>query len=181
MADAALAAFQPARDLVARLHSPRLQLRHLSEQDEAIYLGLYTDPEQMRYIGEPMEPAAARTAFEQCCRLNRQGSKRYRSWIVLDGETGKAVGFSVLQVTGGQAEVGTFVLPDWRRRGLGAEATHCVARHALGWSGVEFVRTRHRPENLGGAGLMSKLSFVQEAGVRADGMQYWCLRRDRAS
>jgi RimJ/RimL family protein N-acetyltransferase len=181
MAVAPLAACLPAEDDGAPLDSTRLQLRHLSEDDGALYLALYTDKEEMRYIGQPMGLGAARAAFYRCCELNRQCSKRYRAWVCLDTSLGAIVGFSVVQVKTGEAEVGTFVLPAWRRRGLGGEATLCVARHVLGWSGVEIVWTRHRPDNLGGAGLMAKLSFEQEDGMRADGMQYWCLRRDHAA
>ena len=121
----------------------RLHLRPIGEGDEALYCGLYTDPDLMRHIAAPMTLEAAKRSFGAACR---QQSWMKQRWILL--ERSSAVPISIGQLglfvdadatQGASAEIGVMLLDDWQKRGYAAEAIMAMAGGQPACSGCSAI------------------------------------------
>lgn len=98
-------------------------MRVLCDADEALFSGLYTDPETMRFIGPPLGPACARRCF--LALTEREGQSRGRHFFsMLDKATRRRIGICGLQPPDpymAHAEAGVLVVPDARAKGYARE------------------------------------------------------------
>jgi RimJ/RimL family protein N-acetyltransferase len=162
----------------------RLHLRPIGEGDEALYCGLYTDPDLMRHIAAPMTLEAAKRSFGAACR---QQSWMKQRWILL--ERSSAVPISIGQLglfvdadatQGASAEIGVMLLDDWQKRGYAAEAIMAMAERVFGAGTLDLLWTRHAPDNALATGLMQKLHF--QRGTMDDAtppQRRWTLPRSQ--
>lgn len=156
--------------MIASLEGPRLQLRPLAEDDEALYCRLFGDPAVMARIAAPQAGPAATQGFRQALAMNRAQPPQRLFWVIrtrADGEPQGLIGLT-LDEPGG-AEVGV-VLPEAQQgRGLATEAIALLADHAFGPLGLVRLHTQHAAGHALAAGLMRALGFentAQEGGAR---------------
>ncbi|HVR81743.1 MAG TPA: GNAT family N-acetyltransferase [Luteimonas sp.] len=154
--------------------TPRLYLRPLGEGDEALYCGLYTDPELMRHIAAPLSIEAAQRSFGTACR---QQSPQKQRWIIAERGEDDGIGLLGLFADGEAAEIGVMLLANWQGRGYAAEAIAAMADRIFAAEAIRMLWTRHAPGNGLATGLMHKLGFVCEDTEHAE--LRWHLPREQ--
>jgi len=172
------------------LHTDRLRLRPLREGDAEALLGIFGDPEVMRYWSTPpwtsIERAHAMVAHDRVAMAAgdelRLGLERR--------EDGALVGTCTLfRIDRGcrRAEIGyALARPAWGR-GLMHEALAALVDHGFATLGLNRIEADIDPRNLGSAASLERLGFVREGHLRerwivdgevSDSWLYGLLRRD---
>jgi RimJ/RimL family protein N-acetyltransferase len=170
--------------LLAGFDTSRLHLRPIGECDQALYRQLYTDPELMRHIAEPMTADAATRSFDAA---RRQQSWSKQRWILVDRLSTVPTGIGILGLfvdadttDGASAEIGVMLREEWQCRGLAAEAIMAMAGRMFGAGALDRIWTRHAPGNPLARGLMEKLRFQPMEPADAPPSQMrWALPRSR--
>lgn len=163
------------------LNTPRLHLRPLAQSDERLYCSLYTDPEVMRHVADPLAPAAARRAFAVVLKQLAADPPQSRYWVLRRRDDGGDIGLMACVPDcndAGSAEVGVVLTRPAACRGHAAEAIAALADAVFSHSAQRRLWTRHARGNGPAAGLMRKLGFapLEEAGG-APGPLRWQLER----
>lgn len=70
-------------------------MRWLQASDAPLYASLYTSPEVLAHVGQPMETAATRRQFERVLALTWAATFQHRCWV-LQAPGGQAVGIATL-------------------------------------------------------------------------------------
>lgn len=105
-----------------------------------------------------------------------------------DGVLG-ALGLSNFDWTDGKGEIGYWMAPEARRRGIGARATRMLAEWALAALGLERIELLAHPDNEASQRLAERAGFTREGvlrryrrrhGVREDLVMYSLLAEDLA-
>lgn len=116
------------------LESDRLRLRPFTSTDVPRNIEACTDTDTRHWVADlpsPYTPAAARQYFADCTWLAATGTKA--TWCVADRETDALLGnVAVMDLRDAAGEIGYWMHPDARGRGLATEAVGLVVDHA--WS-----------------------------------------------
>ncbi|MFI5426301.1 GNAT family N-acetyltransferase [Aeromicrobium sp. UC242_57] len=127
------------------LESDRLRLRPFTEADVPRLVEACSDPASQRYLAhfpQPYTPAAARAYLNDCLWQAATGAKV--TWAIADRDSDDLLGnisvMDMLGVNGDSGEVGYWLHPDARGRGLMTEATRLVVAHALDPDGLDRRR-----------------------------------------
>jgi RimJ/RimL family protein N-acetyltransferase len=126
------------------METPRLRLRPLVDDDEALYCGLYTDARVMGEIGAPLATEAAGRAFLSACRHNARDLPGHRFWAIEAREPSAAadaggIGMAALLRTDDAAELGVMLRPGWWNSGISSEAFVPLIDHAFLGMGLALV------------------------------------------
>lgn len=164
---------------LSSLHTPRLQLRPLEGNDQALYVGLYTDAVVMRHIGPPMTPDAAARAFQNALKARHGASAGPRLWVLSETARAKSMGLLGLGFTeAGSGELGIIIDRQRQGQGLASEALAALLGHAFDHLALGRLQSRHHAQNQAMAAVLSKLGFVALAPGR-DPVCLWQLTRTR--
>src|SRR4051794_9023564 len=89
----------------------RLRMRPLDERDEALYCGLYTDPDTMRFICPVLTLERARRSFRKTIQRPRPTEGAYLFAIIQthDADVVGVCAAAHVDVSGGRAEVGVML------------------------------------------------------------------------
>ncbi|MBD9477639.1 GNAT family N-acetyltransferase [Pseudoxanthomonas sp. PXM02] len=162
------------------LDTARFHLRPLAARDAALYVALYTDPAVMRHVVEPLDAAVARQAFSKVESFSRNGSRDYRTWVVVEKASDREIGLLALVAREGMHEIGALIWPEWHNGGVATEIIRRLMDFAFSEDGCQIVFTRHQAENGGAEGLMRKLDFERTpAEGHRDGGVRWERTRAR--
>ena len=119
------------RTEVTVLDTPRLRLRPMEAQDEAMFCHLYTDPEVMRRILPPLSAEVAGQNFQRACGHNARDTPGHRFWAIDDKASASAIGMAALLRYGDSAELGVMLRHGWWNRGISSEAFVPLIGHAF--------------------------------------------------
>lgn len=99
----------------------------------------------------------------------RQTSGRGLSMAIADSETDEAKGlvFLGLGPIQGHSDLGYWVIPSARRRGLGTEAIRLVSRWVLTATDVHRLVAQVVPDNAASVALLKKCGFAEEGLLRS--------------
>ncbi len=127
------------------LESARLRLRPYRDDDIPRLVEACNDPVSHHFLAalpRPYTTATARAYLDDCLWQAATGSKA--TWAVADRETDELLGniavMDMLGVSGDHGEIGYWMHPAARGKGLMAEATRTVVRHALDPEGLDRRR-----------------------------------------
>ncbi len=152
-------------DLVLPLRTPRLVLRPLLESDFACHQQLFSNPEVVRYLYEPvLEGAELRAHFEK--RL-WQGLREEGHWANLavehEGRFVGEVGLGLADEVNAKAEIGYVFLPQYTGRGFATEAAERVVELCFDYWRVRRVIACLDARNDGSSRVCERLGFRLEA------------------
>jgi RimJ/RimL family protein N-acetyltransferase len=139
------------------IETARLRLRRFSAEDYPEYEAFFADADASRFCGGPLTPDAAWMRF--CAEIGHWSAAGYGVWA-MEAKSDRAFvgGAGFWRMEGwGVVELTWFVLPGYRRRGYGREASRAVLSHAYdawGWTRVETIA---RDENDAVRGLIADL------------------------
>lgn len=142
----------------------RLRHRALSVEDAEAFFALNSDPEVMRYTGEPplTSLAAAREAIANYPDFDNVGFGR---WGCVRKQTGRVIGFCGLKYLPelDEVDLGYRFLPQYWGQGFATEA--CLASLAFGFHTLKLERIIGLvlPANL------ASIRVLEKVGMHADG------------
>ncbi|WP_456698525.1 GNAT family N-acetyltransferase [Aeromicrobium sp. P5_D10] len=123
------------------LESGRLRLRAFTEADIPRLVEACSDPVSQHFLAhfpQPYTPAVARAYLHDCLWQAATGAKA--TWAVADLDSDELLGniavMDMLGTYGDSGEIGYWMHPAGRGRGLMAEAVRMVTRHALDPDGL---------------------------------------------
>lgn len=152
-----------------RLASSRVVLRRWSYDDLACVESASADPEIPRGTTVP----ATYTDEEGRAWIERQWSRQTDgqglSLAIVERSASEAVGlvFLGLRQPEGHCEVGYWLIPRARGRGLGTEAVHLASRWVLDGTGVYRLFGHVVPDNTASIGVLTKCGFTREGLLRS--------------
>lgn len=163
------------------LATARFRLRPLGEQDEALYVSIYTDEALMRHVGEPMVASEARRAFQAFLRSNRHADlRRACCWVIEHGgDDSDVIGLLALAPHPDAAEIGVMVQAPWQGRKVAQETIAFLSGHLFEQAAWPRTFSRHARDNEAGAGVMRRLGFRAMADVPGGvAFRGWEITRD---
>ncbi|GGG65749.1 GNAT family N-acetyltransferase [Paenibacillus radicis (ex Gao et al. 2016)] len=94
--------------------------------------------------------------------IRNNGTRGFDSWIIVDKDTQEIVGGAGFQGDpdeNGIIEIGFATNESRRRKGYCFEAAHALINWALKQEEVQGIVARCKPDNIGSAGVLTKLGF----------------------
>lgn len=146
----------------AHLETRRLLLRPFGEADAAAAFQWFGDREAMRYSPNGPDRSVARTQARLQVYRGHQRIHGFSRWILLDRDSGRAIGDAgLLHLTGtGEIELRYRLAPHWWNRGLATEAAQAWLRHGLEVLGIPRIIARAHPGHAASLRVLEKLEFV---------------------
>jgi RimJ/RimL family protein N-acetyltransferase len=162
----------------------RLHLRLLVEGDEALFHGLYTDPETMRFIGPPLSAEKAAKSFQKFITRQREPSLKGRLLVMLEKATLQPVGICGTSQRDGDAlrlEVGIILKREARSRGFARETLTALIKRIFALSPIEEIYVRFSAQCPAVERLNIRVGFVPCANeITEDGLwskRVWSVHR----
>ncbi len=143
-------------------------MRRLCEDDEALYCGLYTNADTMRFICAPFFPARATRIFGNIIARSRLSPVGPVYFALLDKATQSAVGLCVIQKPDAEmsrAEVGMMLKSEARGQGYASEAIAALVGTAFSTLPIDTVWVQYHPANTAAERLFIGLGFLPAADV----------------
>jgi RimJ/RimL family protein N-acetyltransferase len=156
----------------------RLHVRPIGEGDEALYSGLYTDPETMRWISPPLTVDEAARCFHAAVASMSRRPLAALHLAILERETSLPLGLCGVQEFDSCAtrlELGSILLARARGSGFAREAKAGLIGRLFSLLPVDEICLEYQRGNV--AALRSNLSigFSPEVSVIPDGQTIeWC-------
>jgi RimJ/RimL family protein N-acetyltransferase len=159
----------------------RVLLRSLHEDDAAVYCDLYTDPEIMRFISEPLSRPRAQKSFRKALQLTRQRPIHSLYLAVVDRSTQCTVGLCSIEALGSRAETGIILNAGSRAYGYATEALGSTIAMAFGLLPLDEVIVRIAEGHKAAEKLVRGLGFAcvggSLRGAIDDGRRTWSVAR----
>lgn len=167
----------------------RLRLRPLKQADWPIYRHLYTDPDTMRGVGDPLTGSAVEKSFAICLREWTRQPLRRVILAVTDTREGGTIGVCGIfnfredsTVGSACAEVGVMLVAAAQACGLGPEALRAVIACAFGNFPLDTVSCHVSTLNARSERMISRIGFEPIDAQPDPGpfaRRTWVLSRDR--
>ena len=163
----------------------RLIVRDHREEDLPGLRALMTSPEEMYYLPELLCPceAAARENLAASIAAQNCADREKFFFAIEEKSSGRYVGeigFTIIErrAAGARADLGYFLLREFRGKGYATEAGRSVVAFAFAEAGVWKLQTGCLKENAASERVMRKLGFVKEGELR---LHQWheCTWKDR--
>lgn len=141
----------------------RLFLRPLDLGDKALFCGLYTDPETMRFIGPPLSTEQASNRFRKIVMRQREPSIENRFLAVIEKATQQSIGICGTSHHDRQAqrlEVGVVLRREGRNRGVAKEVLAALVRRIFAASSIDEIEVKFSTENQAAGQLVISLGFT---------------------
>jgi len=150
------------------LRSRDVVLRFPAPEDVDAILPAFTDPE-MREAGNlpAFDRAGLAASIDELPSLAEVG--RLLALAAVDAHTGEVVGGATLHHLDAErriVEIGYFVLPHARRRGIATTIARLLAEHAFSL-GIERVAAYVNVDNAASEGVVERAGFTREGVVRS--------------
>lgn len=176
------------------IDTARLIVRDHREGDLPGLVALLTDRVAMRYLPEifcETEARARENLANAMAEIGKPDRERF-FFAIEERSSGRYVGeigFTVLErrSAGSRADLGYFILPEFRGKGFVTEAGRAVVDFAFGEAGVFKMVTGCLAENGPSERVMRKIGFTKEGALRRqqwhegtwkDRLVYGLLRED---
>lgn len=169
----------PEQTEVTVITSNRLVLRPMASKDRETYVGLYTDPGVMQFIGAPLTEERASRSFDEALAQQASQAGFAPRWIIHapDSDDGQGLLAIFADVDAGCAEIGVMVLPKAQGRRLGVEALEAMIHAVFGAGWVQAIRARHLPGHQATRWMLETLGFPP--GETRQGECRWSITRQQ--
>lgn len=151
----------------------RLIVRDHLPEDLPGLTALMTSPEEMRYLPELLcaDGAAARDNLAASIAEHERADREKYFFAIEEKSSGRYVGeigFTVVErrPAGARADLGYFLLREFRGKGYATEAGRSVVAFAFAEAGVWKLQTGCLKENAASERVMRKLGFRKEGELR---------------
>jgi len=152
----------------------RLTHRAFTVDDAEAFYALNTNPDVMRYTGEPM-PASLDAVRDALATYPDFDTVGYGRWACVLKETGAVIGFCGLKHLPelGEVDVGFRFLPEHWGKGLGTEACRASVTFGFEVFGLTSIIGLVLPENTASIRVLEKCGLRRAGEVVYDGETAW--------
>jgi ribosomal-protein-alanine N-acetyltransferase len=154
------------------LHTERLLLRRLHDDDVNEVFELRSNPEVMKYVPRPLaktkEEALAHIALIEDKIVNNLGI----NWAITLKGSPKMVGIIghyKIQPENFRSEIGYMILPQYNGKGITTEALKAVVEYGFELLQLHSTEAIIDPENSASEKVLQKNGFVKEAHILENG------------
>ncbi|PYY84762.1 N-acetyltransferase [Pseudomonas sp. TKO26] len=145
------------------LHTTRLHLRPLSAHDWELFLSLHSDPDNLRYVCDPLSRDQIEERFTS--RLPRWDfdSTHWLCLVIRDRQSGEDLGLTGLRISdrdAAEAEVGYLLARHHQGRGVAAESLRGLMEHARQHLGIKRLVATVTDGNAASCQVLEKCGFV---------------------
>jgi RimJ/RimL family protein N-acetyltransferase len=160
---------------VRHLRAGDVVLREFTEADVPDLALSFADPVNMQWSPGPTDPDDLRVLVAE---RNDWSADAHRSWAVEhDGRFAGSVSLHHLDLAQQSSELGYWVSPWARRRGVARRAVGLASTHGFTTLGLVRVFCFHAVENVASCGVATSAGFLQEGTLRqsyryADGQHH---------
>src|SRR5579864_2272467 len=144
------------------LRSERLGFRRWCEQDLSLAMGLWGDPEVMKFIdlrGQLSTDQVKEILYKQIANERELGIQYWPMFLLKGGEHVGCCGLRPYDPQRRIYELGVHIRPKWWRQGLAGEAATAVIDYGFEKLGAAALFAGHNPNNSSSRGLLEKLGF----------------------
>ena len=174
--------FKPRYNFVVKriVETERLLIREFVEDDAAAFHGFNSDPEVLRYTGEPPTESVeqARRMIRAYPDYRKHG---YGRWAVVYKPDDRVIGFNGLKYLDDldQVDLGYRLLPDYWGRGIATESSLAVVRYGFETLDLERIIGLVVPQNVGSIRVLEKVGMRYQDMIPYFGeqVQRWVLER----
>jgi [ribosomal protein S5]-alanine N-acetyltransferase len=144
------------------LTSERLGFRTWRGEDIELAMGLWGDPEVVRFIstGAPSRADVARRLEQEMATQAAHGVQYWPMFLRSDGSHVGCCGLRPYRPESGVFELGVHVCRAFWRQGLAMEAARAVIAHAFDDLGAAALFAGHNPRNAASRELLQRLGFA---------------------
>jgi [ribosomal protein S5]-alanine N-acetyltransferase len=144
------------------LTSERLGFRTWRGEDIELAMGLWGDPEVVRFIstGAPSRADVARRLEQEMATQAAHGVQYWPMFLRSDGSHVGCCGLRPYRPESGVFELGVHVCRAFWRQGLAMEAARAVIAHAFDDLGAAALFAGHNPRNAASRELLRRLGFA---------------------
>lgn len=155
------------------LHTSRLQLRRVRDDDAGLFERVFCDAGMMRHLGSPW---SRRLALETLREWRHEwGRDAYYYGVLVTAGDGAAVGIAGISEDTVPGEPGVelcwFVLPEHQGQGYATEAGEALTAFVFGRLGGERMLAETHPDNAAAAAVLRKMGW-RRAGERRRHIDY---------
>lgn len=175
---------------IPALETARLRLRPLDDSDQPLYVDLYTQPDTMRFIGQPLTPEAAIAQFNRVVLWQSRPSMGGKTFVIEEKTTRRRLGICAtahFEVHTARIEAGVMLLPPFQAQGYAREALTALIDGIFTHLPINEVKVRFSGLSLAAVqlnrrmGLRPLVTVPQDTGplsVRTCSMEKatWLLR-----
>ena len=158
------------RNMIERaiLQTPRLELRRFTSEDADWFAALFADPEVTRHLGGPRTRAQADEMFATRVLGYYAAHPGLGIWMTIERQTGRAVGFHLLNHIHGEAivQVGFGLEQSAWGKGYGTEMAREVLRYGFEDLHLPHIAAIANLENTASQHVLEKIGLVRR-GERA--------------
>ena len=172
-------------DSALAFDTERLQVRPLTEGDEALYCSLYTDVETMRFIAPPLSAGRAARSFHAALRLTRRRPMQHVFLSLIHKTTRQPVGICSLQgvdLSLRRAEAGMVIASAFRALGFGVESLSALVTMAFTALPIDEVWAQTAFGHALAERLVVKVGFAPRGSVEPtrerSGQRLWSAFRE---
>lgn len=153
----------------------RLILRAATADDAEAMYALNTNPEVMRYTGEPM-PESVDAMRERLANYPDWERHGFGRWACVDKASNRVIGFAGLKRLEdiGEVDLGYRLIPEFWGRGLATEASLACVRFGFETIGLDYMIGLVIPGNTGSVRVLEKVGMTYEGMFEYDGDE--CMR-----
>jgi RimJ/RimL family protein N-acetyltransferase len=150
------------------LETPRLILRHFTDDDLEPFLAYRTDPRVSRYQGwsEPYTREMAEEFIREMKNRQPGGSGEWFQWAIELRGSQEMIGdcaFNLLERDTRQAEIGATLARTYQGRGYAQEAIQRLLEYLFGELGLHRVCANCDPDNKPAWQILERMGFRREA------------------
>jgi ribosomal-protein-alanine N-acetyltransferase len=156
----------------------RLRAQPLAERDEDLYCTLYTDAELMRYVGTPLQPAAAQRSFRAALAAAAKARPVHLYLSLCPQDGGDAVGVCALRdidATSERAELGLMLRRQTQAQGFACEALSGLIAWGFRRLPVQQLYSLTDPANLRARRLAVRAGMTYQPHPAAGPAEGSCL------
>jgi RimJ/RimL family protein N-acetyltransferase len=151
------------------LETDRLLIREFVPDDAEAFYAFNSDPEVMRYTGEPPSESVAqvRQALRDYPDYREHGFGR---WAVVYKPDDRVIGFNGLKYLEklDEVDLGYRLRSDYWGRGIATESSRAILRYGFETLGLQRIIGLVMPDNEG------SVSVLRKVGMHYDGLAHFC-------
>ena len=150
------------------IHTERLLHRQFTLEDAEAYLPLLSDPDVIRYTGEPPHTTLEAVLEVLLTRPIRDYAVHgYGRMACIEKSTGRLIGFSGLKFLEDlqEVDIGYRFLPDYWGKGYATESAKAFIEHAYNELRIPRIIGLVQPENTASAIVLQKIGLLFERKI----------------
>lgn len=176
----------------------RLIIRPLAEQDQALYIALYTSTEVMQNICPPLSEQEADKAFRNTIKIMTRAQPKIMTWAIVNSANNETIGILgltwpkkkqpiypskvkivVTQKDIKQVELGIIISSKAHRMGFAQEAITALLHYSFNCISLDKINVFYATKNLASKQLFDKLNFISDVTLEHSATESGYLYIDR--